>query len=145
MQTAVIKSLIELGVAYEVAPYQADAKFVRSEADKRADYIWSSDTDILADGGLRLIVDWNWATGRAVVATADVLFNSTQITVCSASCGSINCHTDILAHGGQRLIVDWNWATGRAIVAIAGALFNSTEITVCSASCGSINCLRCSS
>ena len=53
MQTAVIKSLIELGVAYEVAPYQADAQLVRAEADKRADYIWSSDTDILAHGGQR--------------------------------------------------------------------------------------------
>ena len=78
MQTAVIKTLIELGVAHEVAPYQADAQLVQAEAERRADYIWSSDTDMLAHGGQRLIVDWNWTTGRAIVVTADALFNSTH-------------------------------------------------------------------
>lgn len=78
MQTAVIKTLIELGVAYEVAPYQADAQLVQAEAERRADYIWSSDTDMLAHGGQILIVDWNWTTGRAIVVTADALFNSTH-------------------------------------------------------------------
>jgi 5'-3' exonuclease len=50
---------LTMGIEYVVAPYQADPQLVQLMNEKKIDYVWSSDTDMLAHGESRVMVDWD--------------------------------------------------------------------------------------
>ena len=75
LQTNLLQLFIEVGVAYEVAPYQADPQCVQAQREGRADFLWSRDTDLLAHGAQNLIVEWSWSSSYAKLITAESLFS----------------------------------------------------------------------
>ena len=82
LQTEIVKLMNEMCIEYIVAPYQADPQLVWLSTEKKVDYIWSTDTDMLAHGATRLIVNWDWnfpndacpERGAACLITSDDLF-----------------------------------------------------------------------